>query len=34
MLENVETYLNGIVDWFKRLFTIIYEFLGDIGVDA
>ncbi len=34
MFENIETYLNGIVDWFKKLFTIISEFLSDIGVDA
>ncbi len=34
MLENIETYANGIVEWFKKLFTIIYEFLGDIGVEA
>lgn len=34
MLENVETYLNGVVDWFKRLFTIIAEFLTDIGVEV
>lgn len=34
MLENMETYVNGIIDWFKRLFTIISEFLGDIGVEA
>ncbi len=33
MLENVEAYLSDIVDWFKRLFTIITEFLGDIGVE-
>ncbi len=33
MFENVETYLKGIADWFKKLFTIIAEFLGDIGVD-
>lgn len=34
MLENIETYLKDVVDWFKRLFTIISEFLSDIGVDA
>lgn len=34
MLENIETYVNGIVDWFKRLFTIISEFLSDIGVEV
>lgn len=34
MLENFETYVNGIIDWFKELFTIISEFLSDIGVDA
>ena len=34
MLENVETYLIGVVDWFKRLFTIIAEFLADIGVEV
>ncbi len=34
MLDNIETYLKGIVDWFERLFTIIFEFLGDIGVDV
>lgn len=34
MLENIEAYVTGIVDWFKKLFTIIYEFLGDIGVEV
>lgn len=34
MLENVEAYLYGVVDWFKKLFTIIAEFLGDIGVEV
>ncbi len=34
MLENVETYVNGIVEWFKKLFTIISEFLADIGVEV
>ncbi len=34
MLENMETYAKGIFDWFKRLFTIIFEFLDDIGVEA
>lgn len=34
MFENIESYVNGIVDWFKRLFTIISEFLGDIGVEV
>lgn len=34
MLENIESYVSGIVDWFKRLFTIISEFLGDIGVEV
>ena len=34
MLENVETYVNDIVEWFKKLFTIISEFLSDIGVEV
>lgn len=34
MLENVETYINDIVEWFKKLFTIISEFLSDIGVEV
>jgi len=34
MLESVETYVNGVVDWFKKLFTIIFEFLGNIGVEV
>ena len=34
MLENVENYTNGILDWFKRLFTIIFDFLADIGVEV
>ena len=32
MTENIKAYAEGIVDWFKKLFTIIYDFLGDIGV--
>lgn len=34
MLENLKSYVNGIADWLKRLFIIISEFLGDIGVEA
>lgn len=34
MFENVKTYLEDVTNWLKRLFTIIYEFLGDIGVEA
>ena len=34
MLEEMKTYLNGIVDWLKRLFQIVYDFLGDIGVEV
>ncbi len=34
MFENLETYISGILEWFKKLYTIIFEFLGDIGVEA
>ncbi len=34
MFENLEAYLADILDWFKQLYTIIFEFLGDIGVEA
>ncbi len=34
MFENLEAYLAGILDWLKRLYTIIFEFLSDIGVEA
>ena len=34
MFDNIQTQANGVLEWFKKLFTIIYEFLGKIGVEA
>lgn len=33
-MEQIQTFLTGITDWFKKLFSIIEEFLTNIGVDA
>ena len=27
-------FIQGILDWFEKLYTIIFEFLSDIGVEA
>ncbi len=32
MFGNIETLIADITSWFTRLFTIIQEFLTDIGV--
>ena len=34
MFENIEAYFKGAVEWLKKLYTIIFDFLGDIGVEA
>lgn len=34
MMKNIEAYFKGVVDWMERLFTIIFDFLGDIGVEV
>lgn len=34
MFENIENYLKNILSWFERLYNIIFDFLGDIGVEA
>lgn len=33
MFEKIESFFGGLADWIKRLFTIIEEFLTDIGVN-
>lgn len=33
MFEKFEEYTNDVMDWFKKLFQIIAEFLADIGVE-
>lgn len=33
-MEQIQTFVTGLSDWFKKLFSIIEEFLTRIGVDV